>query len=135
MIVNFGAEMAKPLTSAHSSICDAWVVRASAIWAMLGLEQETVKTSVQELIKKFVRLGESEGKEVEQGREYRSTLRDTQSSMKRGGDGKVVLAAHHLKQTDNKRLLFLLIGERVTEEMHLVWVSKSEALVEEESKG
>ena len=42
MMANFGAEIAKPCPSAHSSIFDEWAVRVSAIRSTLELGQETV---------------------------------------------------------------------------------------------
>ena len=53
MMMNFGAEMAKLRSPVHSSIFDEWAVKASAICSTLESEQEMMKTSVLELVKRL----------------------------------------------------------------------------------
>ena len=52
-MVNSGADIAKSCSSAHSSIFGEWVERTTAIWSTLELEQETVKSSALELVRKW----------------------------------------------------------------------------------
>ena len=59
-MVDFGAEMAKPRSSAHSSIYDEWAVRASVIW----LDQETVMSSAYELVRRLSDWGNVEAKKL-----------------------------------------------------------------------
>ena len=45
VMVDLGAEMTRPRSSAHSATCTAWAERASVAVGMLGLEKESVKSS------------------------------------------------------------------------------------------
>ena len=66
VMVDFGAEIADPSSSALTSIFDALAVGALAIWSTLLLEQETVKSSAVEMTcEKVIGLGECKSKEVE----------------------------------------------------------------------
>ena len=131
-MVEFGAEIVKTRSSAHSSIFDEWAERASAIWPTLDLDQETVKSSTLELVRKSSDWGDVESKKLNGVGDIHAPWGTPTLAWKEGEKVKLYrqLAVRPFEKTDRQSIVLLLREDSVSARISFVWLTTmSRALV------
>ena len=111
VMVDFGTEISKPRSSARSSIFGEWASdhqlrdgqwASSGIWSTLELEQEIVKSTAYELVRKSSDLGNVETKDV--------VLRDRYPATKWGKEGCILKHERDKDKVMQIRFMVLIHG-------------------------